>query len=102
MESHLIYSVYDPALTKFFFPFFRVHALLFSVYEGLGVYSVYKLSEKVKHNQPLHKLLDNGYRFVLVSKSGLHLKYAMYEYQLTIVKKCNRGSKVREIKEFLL
>ena len=63
---------------------------------------MFKLSEKERHNRPINALLNNGLVFTLVDKQGRILKSACYEYQLTIVKKCNKGSKVLRTKDLLI
>lgn len=75
---------------------------------------MFKLNQKETHNRPIEKLLQNGFRFALVSSTGaevLHktgscsfehvLKAERYAYKLDLFKKQFRGSKVIEIKTFL-
>lgn len=62
---------------------------------------MYRLSEKERLNAPIHSLLNNGYRFALISEVGAVIKPAFYEYQLAALKKNIRKSKVVEIKSLL-
>ena len=62
---------------------------------------MYKVNPVYKKNQEIHKLLNNGLVFTLVGKSGNVLKSACYAYQLEVIRKCNRGSKVIKTCELL-
>lgn len=63
---------------------------------------MFRLSKKEAHNKPIAALLNNGYRFALLSSTGAILKTERYEYKLDIHKKSFRGSKIVEIKDLLI
>lgn len=63
---------------------------------------MYQVNKTVKHNRPLHKLLDNGQKFALIDIHGKILKTACYEYQLNVAKKCNFGSKIVKTQDLLI
>lgn len=63
---------------------------------------MFKLSPKELHNRPIHHLLQNGFRFALISSTGAILKTERYAYKLDLPKKQFRGSKVVEIKNLLV
>lgn len=63
---------------------------------------MYQLSKKEVHNKPISHLLNNGYRFALVSASGAIVKTERYQYKLEVYKKALPGSKIVEIKDMLI
>lgn len=62
---------------------------------------MYRLSEKERHNKPLHNLLNNGYKYALISSTGAILKTVRYSYQLETMKKGFPNSCIKPITELL-
>ena len=59
---------------------------------------MYKKSAEAKHQQKLNKLLDNGFRFVVVGQTDF-LKPFRYEYEAK--RSLGKGEKVKPIKEIM-
>lgn len=65
--------------------------------------SHWKPSKKEVINYPLHKLLNNGFRFSIVNPDNLIIHSARYEYQLEqIINRYPRDYRIVEIKSLLV
>lgn len=63
---------------------------------------MYQIDPTRKANAEIHRLLNNALVWSLVDREGRLLKSACYEYQLTIVKRCNRGSRIIRTRDLLI
>lgn len=63
---------------------------------------MFKLNKVQTHNKPIESLLNNGYRFALISVTGAIVKTERYKYKLGVYQKALPGSKIVEIKDLLI
>lgn len=62
---------------------------------------MYRLSKKQKIEKPIHDLLNNGYKFVIVGSNGKLLKPGRIKLELQRFLICYHGAEVVELKSLL-